>query len=134
MSEDWREAMSGFIKRKKGFEVSYQNGQVVVSEAKGVSKAKIKTTGLRGYGKKSLLKTQLKLIEDLSEALVNARVPFKVTLGPSEFVLRFDLDRYVRVHAEGASCVGFNSEGEKPLSIVAGRLKEYGALKLLRPL
>ncbi|MEM1538251.1 MAG: hypothetical protein QXK12_05110 [Candidatus Nezhaarchaeales archaeon] len=134
MSGDWREAINAFIERKKGFEVSFRNGQVVISEVKGVSKTKIKTTGLRSYRVKTLLKSQLELLKSLSGTLIDARIPFKVTLGPNEFILRFNLDRYVRVHAEGVSCVGFKDEREEPLSVVVDKLKGYGALKLLKPL
>ncbi|PCN50145.1 hypothetical protein B6U99_06070 [Candidatus Geothermarchaeota archaeon ex4572_27] len=131
---EWRDVIKGLLEQNKGFEVSYEGGEVRVGEVRGVSKAKVKLGELRRYAGRKVIGGELREVAfSLAERLIEARVPFKVVIGSGEFTLRFDLDHYVRVHGGGSVVVGFNSRDEGPLRLIYDVLEGYGPVKLLAP-
>ena len=128
---NWLEEASRLIEQGKGFEVKVEDEEVKVDEAKP-SKVKLPVKGVKKYaGRRGLSREMKNLLLKVVEGLGSSKVPFKVTIGGGEFIVRFDLDRYVRVHGEGASVVGFRSLDEHPVSTIAGLLREHGEVKLL---
>jgi hypothetical protein len=131
---EWRELVEGLLQRGKGFEVFYKGAEVEVVEAEGAPKAKVKLGELRRYAGRKVIGRELREVAlSLAERLVEAKVPFKVTVGSGDFVVRFDLDRYVRVHGEGSSVVGFKDLSEAPVASIADLLRRHGPVKLLSP-
>ena len=132
----WREEILNFISQGKGFEVRCEGGIVKVFEAKGVSKTSISLKEIKGVKRgKARLSAKLRdLVVKLASRLVEAGKSFKVTFGQGDFVLRFDLDRYVRVDSTSSSVVGFKSLEEDPVNIIADILKEHSEVRILRPL
>jgi len=132
----WREEILNFISQGKGFEVRCEGGEVKVSEAKGISKASISLKEIKGVKKgKAKLPVKLRdLVVRLALRLVEAGKSFKVTFGQGDFILRFDLDHYVRVDSTSSSVVGFKSLEEDPINIIADILKEHSEVRILRPL
>ncbi len=132
----WREEVLNLISQGKGFEVCCEGGEVKVSEARGISKTSVSLKEIKGVKKgKAKLPAKLRdLVVKLASRLVEARKDFKVTLGQGDFVLRFDLDHYVRVDSTSSSVVGFKSLKEDPVNIIADILEEHGEVRILRPL
>lgn len=133
----WRDEVLNFVNQGRGFEVRCEGGDVKVSEAKGVSKASISLKEIRGVKKGRIKSPSSKiknLVMRLASRLVEAKRNFKVTFGQGDFVLRFDLDHYIRVDSSSSSVVGFKSLEEDPVSIIADILKEHGEVRILRPL
>lgn len=133
----WKDEILNLLNQGKGFEVHYEDGRIKVSEVKGISKASIDLKDIKGI-KKSRVKSpssKLKdLIINLALRLIEAGKSFKVTLGQGDFVLRFDLDHYVRVDSKSVSVVGFNSLEDETIKIIADLLQEHGEVKILKPL
>ncbi|MEM0217194.1 MAG: hypothetical protein QXM73_00370 [Candidatus Nezhaarchaeales archaeon] len=134
----WKEEILSFLDQGKGFEVICEGGEVKVSEAKGIpSKAPIDLKGIKGVRKSKVKPPSAKLrdlIIKLTSRLIEAGKNFKVTLGQGDFILRFDLDHYIRVDAKSSSIVGFNSLEDETIKIVADLLREHGEVRILKPL
>jgi len=133
-SMGWREVVEGLLHRGKGFEVLYKGSEVEVVEAGAAPKAGVELGEPRRYAGRKVIGRELREVAlSLAERLVEVRVPFKVTVGSGEFTLRFDLDRYVRVHGEGASVVGFKDLSEAPVASIVDLLRRHGPVRLLSP-
>ncbi|MEM2535178.1 MAG: hypothetical protein QXD12_05165 [Candidatus Nezhaarchaeales archaeon] len=134
----WKEEILSFLDQGKGFEVICEEGEVKVSEAKGISsKAPIDLKEIKGVRRGKVKPPSAKLrdlIIKLASRLIEASKSFKVTLGQGDFTLRFDLDHYIRVDAKSSSIVGFNSLEDETIKIVADLLKEHGEVRILKPL
>jgi len=125
------------LSQGKGFEVDYENGNVKISEAKGISKGSVNLKEIKGVRKGKVKPPSAKLrdlIIELSSKLIETGKKFKVTLGQGDFTLRFDLDHYVRVDSKSSSVVGFKSLDEEPINVIADILEDHGEVKILKPL
>ncbi|MHC1627670.1 MAG: hypothetical protein ACXQTI_02405 [Candidatus Nezhaarchaeales archaeon] len=133
----WRDEILNLLGQGKGFEVDYKNGNVKISEAKGISKGSVNLKEIKGVRKGKVKPPSAKLrdlIVELSSKLIEAGKKFKVTLGQGDFTLRFDLDHYVRVDSKSSSVVGFKSLDEEPINVIADILEDHGEVKILKPL
>ncbi|MCX8204961.1 MAG: hypothetical protein N3H31_04865 [Candidatus Nezhaarchaeota archaeon] len=132
--EGWLSRVRELVEGQRGFEVKVEGGEVKVVESEVGGKAKLPAKELRRYVSKKRLCKELKaLLIDAAERLGSLKVPFKVTLGAGEFIVRFDLERYVRVHREGSSIVGFKDLSERPLDSIAELLRRHGEVRILTP-
>ncbi|MEM4575884.1 MAG: hypothetical protein QW701_00330 [Candidatus Nezhaarchaeales archaeon] len=133
----WKDEILNILNQGKGFEVYYEDGKIKVSEAKGISKAPIDLKDIKGI-RKSRAKSPPSKLKDLiiklALRLIEAGKSFKVTLGQGDFVLRFDLDHYVRADSRSVSVVGFNSLEDETIKTIADILQEHGEVKILKPL
>ncbi|RLF04913.1 MAG: hypothetical protein DRJ60_06430 [Thermoprotei archaeon] len=133
----WRKEILNLLSQGKGFEVDYENGNVKISEAKGISKGSVNLKEIKGVRKGKVKPPSAKLrdlIIELSSKLIETGKKFKVTLGQGDFTLRFDLDHYVRVDSKSSSVVGFKSLDEEPINVIADILEDHGEVKILKPL
>ncbi|MCS7139162.1 MAG: hypothetical protein N3F04_01985 [Candidatus Nezhaarchaeota archaeon] len=133
----WRDEIASLLDRGKGFEVVYEDGRIRILEVKGVSKGTVSPKEIKGVRKARVKPPPPKLknlIIELSEELIKVGKKFKVTLGQGDFILRFDLDHYVRVDLVSSSVVGFENLNEEPIRIVADLLKSHGEVRILKPL
>jgi hypothetical protein len=134
-----------FVEQGKPFEVKFEGGVMSVSEAKGVSKIslsadEIKKAKIRKATKRKVLKGHKDLLANATEILIREKVPFKVTFGTEEMVIRFDLDHYIKFFHDKEDripdkclVVGFNSLDEKPVAFIRECLSIYPGIKLLTP-
>lgn len=126
-----------FLEQGRAFEVKYCAGGAIVDEAKGISKVSLSkedTKGLRIGKKKAgrkVPKEQKQFLGSAAEMLLSANVPFKVTFGPKEFTLRFDLDHYIHMYPDKCVIVGFKSLDERPLYHIKALLGSVSNIKLL---
>ncbi|MEM4699568.1 MAG: hypothetical protein QXT74_01295 [Candidatus Nezhaarchaeales archaeon] len=132
--EGWLSKVRELVEGQRGFEVRVEGGEVRVFELGLERRAGPPPRELRRYaGRRGLSRELKEVLIDAAERLGSARVPFKVTIGAGEFILRFDLERYVRVHGEGSSVVGFKDLGEHPLDAIAELLRRHGEVRFLVP-
>lgn len=132
--EGWLNKVRELVEGQRGFEVRVEGGEVKVLELEPGRRAGLPSRELRRYaGRRGLSKELREVLISAAERLGSARVPFKVTVGAGEFILRFDLERYVRVHGEGSSVVGFRDLSEHPLAAIAELLRRHGEVKFLVP-
>ncbi len=131
--------VSNWLNEGRPFEVRFEGGSVAVSEVKGIVKIELKkgeTKGL-GVGKKKagrkVPKEQKAFILSAAERFLAAKVPFKVTFGPKESTLRFDLDRYIHIYPDRCSVVGFTSLNEAPIALIKEQLASIPNVRLLAP-
>ncbi len=134
-----------FLELGKPFEVKFEGGAMSILEAKGVSKIslsadEIKNAKIRKATKRKVLRGHKEFITCSSEILIRDNVPFKVTFGTEETVLRFDLDHYVRLYrdkeekgSERCLVMGFSSLDEAPIALIRECLSVYSDIKLLTP-
>lgn len=137
--------MQDFIEQGKPFEVKFEGGAMSISEAKGFSKMKLsademKNAKIRKAAKRKVIRAHKDFLGSALDILVNEKVPFKVTFGTEETVLRFDLDHYVRLFRDKEDrvpdkclVVGFNSLDERPVALIRGCLSFFPSIKLLAP-
>ncbi len=128
-----------WLNEGKPFEVKFEGDVAVVGEVRGIVKIELKkgeTKGL-GVGKKKagrkVPKDQKAFILNAAERFLAAKVPFKVTFGPKESTLRFDLDHYVHIYPDRCSVVGFTSLSEAPIALIKELLASIPNVKLLAP-
>lgn len=137
-------SIQDFLEQGKPFEVKFEGGGISISEAKGVSKIslsadEIKNAKIRKASKRKVLKSHRDFVANASDTLVRERVPFKVTFGTEETVLRFDLDHYIRLfrdkedNSERCLVMGFYSLDERPVALIRECLSVYPSVKLLTP-
>ena len=137
MDEGTMNKIREYLEQGRAFEVKYGAGGAIVEEAKGISKvalSKDDTKGLRIGKKKAgrkVPKEQKHFLGSVAEMLLSANVPFKVTFGPKEFTLRFDLDHYVHMYPDKCVIVGFKDLNEKPLLCIKNLLGSISNIKLL---
>lgn len=134
-----------FVELGKPFEVKFEGGVMSVSEAKGVSKIslsadEVKKAKIKKATKRKVLKGHKDLLANATETLIREKVPFKVTFGTEETVIRFDLDHYIRLFRDKEDrvpdkclVVGFYSLDEKPVALIRECLSIYPSIKLLTP-
>ncbi len=134
-----------FIDQGKPFEVKFDGGVMSVSDAKGVSKIalsadEMKNAKIRKAKTRKVIRAHRDLLANATEILVREKVPFKVTFGTEETVIRFDLDHYVRLFRDKEDrvpdkclVVGFYSLDEKPVALIRECLSIYPNIKLLTP-
>jgi hypothetical protein len=134
-----------FLEQGKPFEVKFEGGNVSISEAKGISKVslsadEIKKAKIKKAAKRKVLKGHREVLTNAAEVLIRERVPFKVTFGTEESVIRFDLDHYIRLLRDKEDrvpdkclVIGFNSLEEKPVALIRECLSIYPSIKLLTP-
>lgn len=144
-AEPQQPSILGFLEEGKPFEVRFDGGNMLISEAKGISKIslsadEIKNAKIRKASKRKVLKLHKDFVEKASEILMREKVPFKVTFGTEETVLRFDLDHYVRLFRDKEDrapdkclVIGFGSLEEKPIALIRECLSIYPSIKLLTP-
>jgi hypothetical protein len=146
MGQDAFTVIKDYLDQGKAFEVKLEGDQLVVGEAKGVTKVSISKDELKGArirkgGKRKVLEGQKSLITSAAEAFLKNRVSFKVTFGSNESTIRLDLDHYIRlVHdkedeksPDRCLVVGFRSIDEHPIALIKERLSIYPNVKLLSP-
>jgi hypothetical protein len=138
-------SIQDFLEQGKPFEVKFEGGALSISEAKGVSKIslsadEIKNAKIRKAAKRKVLKGHKEFLTNASEILIRERVPFKVTFGTEESVLRFDLDHYIRLfrdkedrNPDKCLVMGFNNLEEMPVALIREHLSVYPNVKLLVP-
>lgn len=132
--EGWLDKVRELVEGQRGFEVRVEGGEVKVLELEPERKVGLPSKELRKYaGRRGISRELKEVLIGAAERLGSAGVPFKVTVGAGEFILRFDLERYVRVHKEGSSVVGFKDLSEHPLSAIVELLRRHGEVKLLVP-
>jgi len=131
--------VSNWLNEGRPFEVRFEDGVAVVGGVKNIVKIELKkgeTKGL-GMGRKKagrkVPKEQKAFILSAAERLIAAKVPFKVTFGPKESTLRFDLDRYVHIYTDRCSVVGFTNLDEAPVALIKGQLASIQNVRLLAP-
>ncbi len=134
-----------FIDQGKPFEVKFDGGAMSVSDAKGVSKIalsadEMKNAKIRKVKSRKVIKVHRDLLTNATEILVRDKVPFKVTFGTEETVIRFDLDHYIRLFRDKEDrvpdkclVVGFFSLDEKPVALIREFLSVYPNIKFLTP-
>jgi hypothetical protein len=134
-----------FVEQGKPFEVKFEGGVMSVSEAKGVSKIslsadEVKNTKIRKAKNRKVLRGHKDLLANATEILIREKIPFKVTFGTEETVIRFDLDHYIRLFRDKEDrvpdkclVVGFYSLDEKPVALIRECLSIYPSIKLLTP-
>ena len=138
-------SIQDFLEQGRAFEVKFEGGNTLITETKGISKIalspdEIKNAKIRKAGKKKVLKEHKQVIAAAAEILIGAKVPFKVTFGTEESVIRFDLDHYVRLFRDKEDrnpnkclVIGFNSLDEKPVALIRECLSIYPSVRLLTP-
>ncbi|MBM5805690.1 MAG: hypothetical protein FJZ49_06495 [Candidatus Verstraetearchaeota archaeon] len=143
MDQDAFAVIKDYLDQGKAFEVKFDGDQPVVDEAKGITKVSISKDELKGAkirkgGKRKVPEAQKSIITSAAEAFLKNRVGFKVTFGPNESTIRFDLDHYIRlVHdkddksPDRCLVVGFKSMDEHPIALIKERLSIYPNVKLL---
>ncbi len=131
--------VSNWLNEGRPFEVMFECGVAVVGEVKNIVKIELKkgeTKGL-GVGRKKagrkVPKEQKAFILSAAERLLAAKVPFKVTFGPKDSTLRFDLDRYVHIYPDRCSVVGFTDLDEPPIALIKEQLASIQNVRLLTP-
>ncbi len=134
-----------FVEQGKPFEVKFEGGVMSVSEAKGMSKISLsaeekKNAKIRKSAKRKVLRGHKSLLANATEILIREKVPFKVTFGTDETMIRFDLDHYIRLFRDKEDrvpdkclVVGFNSLEEKPVALIREHLSIYPSIRLLTP-
>jgi hypothetical protein len=134
-----------FVDQGKPFEVRFDGGVMSVSEAKGVSKISLsanemKNAKIRKAAKRKVIKAHKELLANATEILMREKVPFKVTFGTEETVIRFDLDHYIRFFRDKEDrvpdkclVVGFFNLDEKPVALIRECISVYPSVKLLTP-
>lgn len=131
---EWRDVVKDLLSQSKSFEVGFEGSEVRVREAGGRVKAGVRLGELRKYAGRKGIKAELRRVAlGLVERLIEAKVPFKFTVGSGEFIIRFDLDHYIRVHGDGASVIGFRDLSEHPVGLLIDLLRGHGPVRLLSP-
>lgn len=136
--EEISDSIKRYVSEGRGFEIRFENDKAVLSELKGISKLTIEKSEMRGLplrksGKKKVLEEQKVIILGASKALINNRIPFKVTVDSKETTIRFDLDHYVHMYPDKCVVVGFKSLDEAPLSFIKEYFSTYPNIKILTP-
>lgn len=126
-----------FLGSLRSFEVVCGNGEVSVSEFKGIRKgegfSKRELKGVR-IGRRKIPGEQLQLVLQATERLLTKSVSFKVVFGQNDTMLKFDLDHYVHLYPERCVIVGFSDSSEAPLKYIYDLISEaYDDLRLLAP-
>jgi hypothetical protein len=145
MSLDAQAAINDCLDQGKPFEVKYDNGVPAIGEAKGISKVslspdEVKNAKIKKVSKRKVMKEQKVFVGSASEIFLKNKVPFKVTFGTDESIIRFDLDHYIRLSRnkeEGGKerCIvlGFSSLDEQPVALIKEFLSTYPNVRLLTP-
>jgi hypothetical protein len=144
MSLDAQAAINDCLDQGKPFEVKYDNGVPAIGEVKGISKVslsqdEVKKAKIKKVSKRKVMKEQKIFVGSASEILLTNKVPFKVTFGTEESIIRFDLDHYIRLSRnkeegkERCLVVGFYSLDEQPVALIKELLSTYPNVKLLTP-
>ncbi len=140
MASSALDEVSSWLNEGKAFEVKFDGDIPSVSEVKGIVKIELKKGEAKGLkvGKKKagrkVPKPQKDFILKASELLLAAKKPYKVTFGPKESTLRFDLDHYVHIYPDRASVVGFTSLNDSPIALIKELLASIPNVKLLAPM
>lgn len=135
-------ALDEFIRRVRDGEnlevVDYRGDAIVVDSVKGIVKGEVDSEAKREARKRrprgGPTNRQRELAAKVAEALVKAKVRFKIVYGPREVTIRFSEDKYVRVTEDDSRVVGFGSSSEEPLNLIYGELSNYGKVLFLKPL
>jgi hypothetical protein len=140
MASSALDEVSAWLNEGKAFEVKFDGDTPTLTEAKGIVKIELKkgeTKGL-GMGKKKagrkVPKPQKEFVLKASELLLAAKKSYKVTFGPKETTLRFDLDHYVHIYPDRASVVGFSSLNDPPIALIKELFASIPNVKLLAPM
>jgi hypothetical protein len=144
MSLDAQAAINDCLDQGKPFEVKYDNGVPAIGEVKGISKVslspdEVKKAKIKKVSKRKVMKEQKIFVGSASEILLTNKVPFKVTFGTEESIIRFDLDHYIRLShnkeegKERCLVVGFYRLDEQPVALIKELLSTYPNVKLLTP-
>jgi len=123
------------IESSRGFEVVREGSEMKVRDVRGIVKTSISRTELKGVRRTRRVPLKVReIVLKVSEILVSKNIPFKVTFGPSDAIVRFDLDHYIHIYKDKVRVIGFNSLQEEPLSALVEALGGPDKIKILRPI
>ena len=128
------------IKECRSITVEYTaDGKPQVSPYRGIREGSIEEKEVRKVvrrrrGRKRLSKRLIDLCLKIARKLVDEKVKFNMIFGREEVTISFDLDHFIRLYKDRVLIAGFNNFNEKPVSLIYDFLKEYGEVKILRPL
>jgi hypothetical protein len=117
--------------------VGYEGEAVIVSKVRGIVKGEFSREELGEIAKRRprgrATKRQLMLAAEIARRLGEARKPFKVVFGPREVTIRAGAG-FLRIYKGEVRVAGFRSLEEDPLPLIIDLLRQYGEVRLLRPL
>ncbi|MCY0891465.1 MULTISPECIES: hypothetical protein [Pyrobaculum] len=117
--------------------IGYEGDAAIVEKVKGVVKGEFAQEELSELKKRKPrgkpTKEQLELAARVARRLGEAKKPFKVIFGPKEVTIRTG-GGFIRVTEDAVKLAGYGSLEEDPIPLVIDILREYGEVKLLRPL
>jgi len=131
--------VNAYIEKGLAFEVKFDGDKAIVAEPKGITKVTLSKEEMKKakIGKKKagrkVPKPQKVFLSGAADILLNAKIPFKVTYGPKECTLRFDLDHYIHVYPDRVSVLGFNKLEDHPIALIKGLLADLPNVKMLSP-
>ena len=127
--------LDAWFEKTRSFVVSYsEDGTPQISEYRGVSKARVKESGLGRYRRRRLPSKVLSTSRDIAEELLKMRIPYRLIFGREEVTIYLDLDRFIRVYRDRLVAAGFSGLDEEPLKTISEMVKNHGPIKLLKPL
>ncbi|MCI4447495.1 MAG: hypothetical protein JHC20_06260 [Pyrobaculum sp.] len=117
--------------------VGYEDDVALIEKPKGVVKGDFTQEDLSELKKRKPrgkpTKDQLELAAEVARRLGEARRLFKVVFGPKEVTIRAG-NGFMRVVEDSVKLAGYKNLEEDPIPLVIDVLKNYGEVKLLRPL
>jgi len=118
------EEISNFLNNSKSVEVKMENGKMIVTEYKGITKTDIKDIKSLIRGKKAKLDSKRKqFLINLAKVLLEKKIPFKIIL-ERDPLLKFDMDRYFVITEKEIKIFGFNKKDDPPLVHLWDHLKD----------
>jgi len=117
--------------------VGYEGDVVFVERPKGVVKGDFAQEELSELRKRKPrgkpTEEQLELAAEVAKRLGEAKKLFKIIFGPKEATIR-TATGFIRVVEDGVKLAGFKSLEEDPIPLVIDVLRNYGEVRLLKPL
>lgn len=117
--------------------IGYEGDMAVVEKVKGIVKGEFAKEELSELKKRrprgGPTEEQLELAAEVAKRLAEARKMFKVIFGPKEVTIRTG-GGFIRVSEDAVKLAGYASLNDDPIPLVIDLLREYGEVKLLRPL
>ncbi len=121
-----------YLNKMKSIEVKFEEGKVLITEYKGISKTTADDVKSLMKGRKGKLdKERKQLILEISKILIENSVPFKIIF-EKDPLIKFDVDRYVVIAPDSVKIFGFNKI-DHPLSIIYGKLEGFAKCYFYKP-
>jgi len=137
--EDFNIDIAEMIRECRSVTVDYTaDGRPQISPYRGIRKGTIEEKEIRKVvrrrRRKKLPKRLIDLCLKIARRLMDEKIKFNMIFGREEVTISFDLDHFVRLYKDRILIAGFNNLNERPISLIYEFLKEYGEVKILRPL